>query len=346
VVPWWYLAAAVLAVMGVSLVVGWLSGRGPSRVDRMLLKDVEARLGRLEGRDHARVAGVQGRVRVAQETAPAATRALPVVEVAGSDLPPRGVSDVTVVPPRLPALTAEAAEEVNRETRELLATVWGDTVSTLPVVDLSDVEPAPEVEPGDDLDPPQRPDRSGGGPPPDPQGESQDPQVVSRYSWPGTPRGLPAGYAVLPPAQVPAVQVGRPWWSRLREEVAAWWESARPDTSACWAAGDLDGDDEDRRCPCAGRHCPGCEEPARVMAVRGPHTARHDWEEVPPSMRRLAEMLPVTLRCTVVARAVSPPGWRPRPTSRAGLEMWADRVARRNGRLPLLAPCGPVGVLP
>jgi hypothetical protein len=342
VVPFWYLAAAVLAVMGVSLAVGWLAGRWPGRTDRMLLSDVETRLCRLESPDRA--AAVQGRVRVDREAAQAAaqeaTRALPVVEVAGSDLPSRGVTDVTAV------LTAEAAAQVRRDTRELLATVWGGTVSTLPVVDPSDtddVEPAPEV---DEPDPPQRPDRGGGGPPPDPQGGSQDPPPASRYPWPDNPRGLPAGYAVLPPASVPAAQIGRPWWSRIREEAAAWWESARPDTSTCWAAGELAGDGEDRRCPCAGQHCPGCEEPARVMAVRGAHTPRHDWEEVPPSLRRLAELLPVTLRCTVIARAVSPPGWRPRPTSRVALELWAAQVARRNGRRPLLGTFGPSRCLP
>lgn len=87
----------------------------------------------------------------------------------------------------------------------------------------------------------------------------------------------------------------------------------------------------DRPCTlCPARHCAGCEEPARVTATWTTYTARHDFGEVPPSVRSLAALMPVGLRATIVARAVNP-RWRPRPVTRAALELWGRKVARRHG---------------
>jgi hypothetical protein len=216
VVPWWYLAAAVLAVMGVSLVVGWLSGRGPSRVDRMLLKDVEARLGRLEGRDHARsAAAAVGRVPV---EAPVPDR--PPMVVAGSDLPRRGGLDATLVaadwPPPVsyapdvtvtsgvPALTPEAAAEVGRATAVLLAGVRDGRWPP----DLSEA-----VEPADDEDgaPPDADSPPPGGPPP----------PVGSYAWQAA--SVPDGYCVWPDARLmPRVRMLARAARRQRMRAAGW----------------------------------------------------------------------------------------------------------------------------
>jgi len=97
---------------------------------------------------------------------------------------------------------------------------------------------------------------------------------------------------------------------------------------------------------CPARHCAGCEEPARVTATWTWYVARHCWDEVPPSLQRLAGLLPVTLRATVIARKVGP-RWHPRPGGgRAGLELWARQVARRHNLRMSLGTFQLQGVLP
>lgn len=80
---------------------------------------------------------------------------------------------------------------------------------------------------------------------------------------------------------------------------------------------------------CGGRHCDGCgAEPARSMALPHNHLARHDFSEVPPSMRWLVEQVHVTFRGTLIsAELAGRYVWR--PVDPVAFRLWA---ARKLGR--------------
>src|SRR5690606_42125177 len=65
-------------------------------------------------------------------------------------------------------------------------------------------------------------------------------------------------------------------------------------------------------CPlCGGRHCAGCEEPARVTSLATGYTARHDFSEVPPSLQLLASRVHLTVRgAPITASLFRRPVWR------------------------------------
>lgn len=52
---------------------------------------------------------------------------------------------------------------------------------------------------------------------------------------------------------------------------------------------------------CGGKHCAGCEAPARVTSLAATHVARHDFAEVPPSLLWLAEHVHVTFRGALIS---------------------------------------------
>lgn len=95
-----------------------------------------------------------------------------------------------------------------------------------------------------------------------------------------------------------------------------------------------------------GRHRVVAERACDTIATWTSYTPRHDFEEVPPSVRSLAALMPVGLRATIIARAVNPRWWPKPHTSRAALEAWGRTVARRHGIASLLGTYKLQGVLP
>lgn len=86
-------------------------------------------------------------------------------------------------------------------------------------------------------------------------------------------------------------------------------------------------------CPlCGGRHCAGCEEPARVTSTAYGHQPRHDFAEVPPSIRWLAERVHVTFRGALIsANLTGRHVWR--PADGAAFRVWARRKLGRELQL-------------
>lgn len=101
-------------------------------------------------------------------------------------------------------------------------------------------------------------------------------------------------------------------------------------------------------CPnpsCGGRHCKGCEEPARIIADDTGWTARHVPEELPPSLVD-AVMLwasPVD-RARVASRHIRT-RWAPRMLRNAVLQD-PQRWAQRLGRAPQIGTMRLAGRLP
>ncbi|MGV2383646.1 MAG UNVERIFIED_CONTAM: hypothetical protein LOD86_00040 [Thermobifida fusca] len=96
-------------------------------------------------------------------------------------------------------------------------------------------------------------------------------------------------------------------------------------------------------CPlCGGRHCAGCETPARVTSTAYEYTPRHDFAEVPPSVRWLAEQVHVTFRGTLIAGSLCGRHVY-RPADGVAFRLWARR---KLGRELQLGGPRPLGVLP
>jgi len=96
-------------------------------------------------------------------------------------------------------------------------------------------------------------------------------------------------------------------------------------------------------CPlCGGRHCAGCEEPARVTSLATGYTPRHDFSEVPPSLQWLAEQVHVTFRGALISASLCGRHVY-RPADGTAFRLWAKR---RLGRELQLGGPRPLGVLP
>lgn len=336
--PWWAVSLLVVALM----LLGWALGRGDRRDTLDTVGELDAARWRhtaVLAEHGVALAAVQARLDARRPAADLPAEPPPAVpetvemRVAGSTLPPRGagVGPTEVLP------TVDLARWV------------GDDSDARAVLAAARPEPA-----GDG---PDSPDRDGDGPAPVPVPAYQA-AVLPRYDWSAT--GWDPLTGACPPPPGPGWSWGR-GLDLLRRVAAgplvplravrwAWagrsWRTAgRVEQREVAQAAELLGFDpvpEADPAPVVPRQATGPVETAArpVLAVPAPRTPdyrpRHDFSEVPPSLRRRAELLPVTLRCTVIARAVSRAGWRPPPTSRLGLELWAKRVARRHGRLPQL----------
>lgn len=86
-------------------------------------------------------------------------------------------------------------------------------------------------------------------------------------------------------------------------------------------------------CPlCGGRHCAGCETPARVTSTAYGHQPRHDFSEVPPSLVWLAERVHVTFRGALIsANLTGRHVWRPADST--AFRLWAKRRLGRELQL-------------
>lgn len=114
-------------------------------------------------------------------------------------------------------------------------------------------------------------------------------------------------------------------------------QAARVDDTGVWQLADLAAL-AGPACPvCQGRHCAGCEAPARITALPHRHVARHDLAGTPPSiMPALALMTPVE-RAHELVRQLGQAAWTPYAglPARLRVRMQAATIARRHG-LPLL----------
>src|SRR5690606_25229191 len=172
--------------------------------------------------------------------------------------------------------------------------------------------------------------------PPRRVGAGDRPGRPAHTDLPPHPRGVPMTTFIL----------GIRWtaaWARWR---LATWQAAR----AAWINGadlltTLPPARADLRepCPlCGGRHCAGCETPARVTSTAYGHQPRHDFSEVPPSLRWLAERVHVTFRGTLSAASLCGRHVY-RPADGTACRLWARR---KLGRELQLGGPRPAGVLP
>jgi hypothetical protein len=93
-------------------------------------------------------------------------------------------------------------------------------------------------------------------------------------------------------------------------------------------------------CPvCGGRHCAGCDEPARHTATWRRHVARHCQDEIPPSILVPALLMPVVDRARELTRQVG--RGRPALDLRTRVALAPTAWAARLGRPVQLAGCTP-----
>jgi hypothetical protein len=128
-----------------------------------------------------------------------------------------------------------------------------------------------------------------------------------------------------------------------------WWASTGADDTG-WQPGELALFGRGGACPvCGGRHCAGCEAPARITANPHRHIARHDLAGTPPSILTTLALMTPTERARELTRQLgnrlySP--WRGLADRRTRVRLSAATIARRHG-IPLwLGMAGPKGVLP
>jgi hypothetical protein len=85
-------------------------------------------------------------------------------------------------------------------------------------------------------------------------------------------------------------------------------------------------------CPvCGGRHCAGCEAPARITAAPHHHVGRHAQEEIPPSILRPALAMSVVERARELTRQLGPgrPALPLRVRVHLARTVWEQRAGRR-----------------
>src|SRR5690606_30898675 len=86
-------------------------------------------------------------------------------------------------------------------------------------------------------------------------------------------------------------------------------------------------------CPlCGGRHCAGCETPARVTSTAYEYTPRHDFTEVQPSLQWLAERVHVTFRGALITANLTGRHVY-RPADGTAFRLWAKHKLGRELQL-------------